>query len=372
MKGKIIKTEGDINTTIKGILKSLIEKECFDAIFVPARIPSRESFAYLLIKNRKLLESCTPLPPIMPVQGARALKDLTRLGKINLKVLCVMRPCEIRATLELSKLRQVTLENLSFFSFDCPGAFLTERYVTNPEKSDQDYSEVIKTWQGENLRPNCKTCIHFSYQDLPSDLHIGIVGDDLIIVPLSKNGEESLAKIAIEPEDDISGWQARVKDVLRLKSDYRSKVFAELKAKTNGLDNLDKVFADCINCHNCMRVCPICYCRQCFFDSPDQIRVESENYQIRAEKKGGIRFPPDRMLFHIGRMSHMALSCVGCGSCEDGCPMDVPVGQVFSLIGTEVQAMFDYLPGKDPEEPIPVLTYKEDELHEYEDAGGTK
>ncbi len=69
-------------------------------------------------------------------------------------------------------------------------------------------------------------------------------------------------------------------------------------------------------------------------------------------------------------MSHMALSCVNSGACEDGCPMDVPVAQVFSFIGDTVQKMFDYIPGKDRNEPIPILTYKEDELHEYEDSKG--
>jgi formate dehydrogenase subunit beta len=50
--------------------------------------------------------------------------------------------------------------------------------------------------------------------------------------------------------------------------------------------------------------------------------------------------------------------------------MDVPVSQVFALAGDEVQRAFDYVPGRNTEEPIPMLTYEEDELHEYEDAKG--
>lgn len=375
MKGKIISSHDGLNKTIKEILRSLLEKGVFDAILVPTRAPSGESFVYLLIKNKDFVESCTPLPPIMPIQGARALKNFTRLGKTNLKVLCVMRPCEVRASVELSKLKQVELENISFISIDCPGAFVTKDYINDPEKFDKLYQKILQTWEGENLRPTCNTCVHFSYEDLPADLHIGKIGtqeDEIIITSLNKEGKQLLGEINIECSNDVSGWQSKVKEILQKKTDNRNTTFLELRSKVSGADNLDNLLSDCINCHNCMRVCPICYCRQCFFDSSDEVRIEAENYFIRARNKGAIKFPADMMLFHLGRMSHMALSCVGCGACEDACPMDVPIAQVFSFMADEAQKMFDYVPGRNKQEAIPIQIYKEDELHEYEDSKGPK
>ncbi|MCK4234552.1 4Fe-4S binding protein, partial [candidate division WOR-3 bacterium] len=71
-------------------------------------------------------------------------------------------------------------------------------------------------------------------------------------------------------------------------------------------------------------------------------------------------------LFHLGRMTHMSLSCVGCGACEDACPMSIDVSQIFNFVADDSQELFNYVPGKSVEELLPLKTYKEDELHEVE------
>jgi len=59
---------------------------------------------------------------------------------------------------------------------------------------------------------------------------------------------------------------------------------------------------------------------------------------------------------------------VSCGACEDACPMSIPVAQIFSMIADETQGLFDYVSGRDLEEPLPLITYKEEELHDVEDS----
>ena len=139
----------------------------------------------------------------------------------------------------------------------------------------------------------------------------------------------------------------------------------ELETKSTGLDKLLDTFSKCINCHNCMRVCPICYCQQCFFDS-DNMSFSFDDYLKRAEITGGLRLPPETLLFHIGRMLHMSLSCVSCGACEDACPMSIPVAQVFSLVADRNQEAFGYVPGRSLDEPLPLRVYEEEEFEEVE------
>ena len=83
-----------------------------------------------------------------------------------------------------------------------------------------------------------------------------------------------------------------------------------------------------------------------------------------AQRKGAFRLPADTMLFQLTRLNHMVLSCVGCGLCTDACPADLPVGRVFRAIGQTTQEVFEYEPGQSVEEPLPLITFKEDEWSE--------
>ena len=46
--------------------------------------------------------------------------------------------------------------------------------------------------------------------------------------------------------------------------------------------------------------------------------------------------------------------------------MSIPIAQVFSLVADQAQAVFDYEAGRSREEPLPLVTYQTDELHEFE------
>jgi formate dehydrogenase subunit beta len=109
-----------------------------------------------------------------------------------------------------------------------------------------------------------------------------------------------------------------------------------------------------------MTVCPICYCKTCLFRS-QVFDHEPMQYANWARRKGAYRMPADTTLFHLTRLNHMVLSCVGCGMCTSDCPADLPVGTVFRAIGQETDAVFDYEPGRDVEEPLPLITFEEDE-----------
>ena len=135
----------------------------------------------------------------------------------------------------------------------------------------------------------------------------------------------------------------------------------DLERKTAGLDSLMETLSTCIRCHNCMNVCPICYCKECVFKSA-VFEHRPDQFLRWAERSGAIRMPTDTLIFHLTRMSHMATSCVSCGMCDAACPNKLPISSLFGLIGSELQEMFEYVPGRDPEEEPPVSAFKEEEL----------
>ena len=51
-----------------------MESKLIDAVMMPMQIPSKDSYAWILIKDMNLLENMNPIAPIMPINAANALK----------------------------------------------------------------------------------------------------------------------------------------------------------------------------------------------------------------------------------------------------------------------------------------------------------
>jgi formate dehydrogenase subunit beta len=368
LKGAVLTAKSGTEKTVIGLLEKALDKGIFDAVILSMRVPAGDSFAYVLIKDKSLLKDASFLPPTMFVQGAKAVSSITRLGKGKMKIAAVMRPCEVRATVEIAKLGQVDPENMTIISMDCPGVLPSSDFLKDPDKSIKLFDEAAKKLDDTIMRPVCQICDKSSM--VSGDIHIGTLGakkDTFFLISNSAKGDDVANKLGVNLKDNIDSWQTKVKTISEEKHKKRKEAHKELQAKVGGIDNLVETFSHCINCHNCMRVCPVCICRLCYFDS-DKVKHPAGDYLERAESKGSIRFLPDTTLFQMGRMMHMSVSCVSCGACEDACSMSIPVGQIFSMIADETQGIFDYVSGRSLDEPIPIVAYKEEELHEVEDA----
>ena len=366
--GVVIPTKTTPYDSVKDLLKKAMEQGVFDAVLIPMKVPAGDSFVYVLIKDTSLLNDACLLPPVMSVQGAKAVSSITRLGKGTMKIAAVLRPCETRATIELIKLGQADVDNITLISMDCSGVLPVADFLEDPKTAITRFDTACKQGDDSIMRPVCQICDKSSM--IAGDLHIGTLGakkDSFFIIANSQKGKETLEELGFSPQDSIEGWKTQVAEQTQGKQKKRKKGHAALKNQVGGLDHFLDAFSQCINCHNCMRVCPVCYCRLCYFDS-DKVKHPSAEYLQQAHSKGSIRFLPDTSLFHMGRMMHMSLSCVSCGSCEDACPMSIPVAQIFSMIADETQGVFGYIAGRNPEEPLPLKTYEEDELHDVEDA----
>lgn len=363
-----LNTEKGLNRAVIDFARDAIGKGAFEAVLVPVGVPSNDSYCRVLIDgDNELLDRANVLPPIMSVQGAKALSSLTKHGGFSKKTAVIMRPCEVRASIELAKLNQVDLENICLIGIDCPGVLPLKDYFADPKEAESVFVNAADSGDTSVMRPVCRTCDNFSATG--SDLHIATRGLDsgiALIVPLTDKGEETLELCGFKFDEDTTDWLHAVEALAAQRHEIGTKARAEAREKSGGVARFAQVLDRCISCHNCMRVCPICYCRRCYFES-DVVEHSPAQYLDRAKQKGAIRFPTDMLFFHLGRMSHMAASCVSCGSCQDACPMDIPIAEIFSAVAEDTQRAFDYTPGIDIGEPIPLRIFKkEDELEEIE------
>jgi formate dehydrogenase subunit beta len=366
--------------SMRKFLGQLMEHELIDALLIPKQLPSGDGFVQCLIKDQTMLEGTDPLAPTMAVQSARILSDLTS-GESKGRIGAVLKPCELRAAVELAKFLQVSFDHVVTIGVDCVGTYPVSDYAdmvqNKSEPSPQTLSTVykggdIKREMESSLRTCCQICD--SSVPLTADLAFRLFGSDTskeMLFAVGSSMEEEVAdKLSFElKEEDAGNWDKASQKFMAKRSERRAKVFKELKASNSGIEKLMQTLSTCIRCHNCMNVCPICYCKECVFKS-SVFTHRPDQYSRWADRKGAVRMPSDTLIFHLTRMSHMATSCVSCGMCDSACPNKLPVSNLFGLIGEELQEMFSYVPGRDIEEDPPVAAFKEDELQAESGAGG--
>jgi len=336
------------------LLERALQKGTCDAVLLPMRTPRNDSYAFVLVRDPLLLQRSDPLPPVQTVTGGRALSSLTRHGGGGLRILAVMRPCETRGAIELAKLGQVDLKDVTLITMDCPGTVPLPMFARGElHPSGIDFSD-------QSIRPICQIC------DLScaavGDLHLGW-GEGLapVLLPGNERGSKVLQDLGLKADHDASEWSAAAGRRAQARREEREVRLGQLRTSTSGLDNLMVHLDSCINCHNCMRVCPVCYCRVCTFDLKRQERSANEVLDL-AKTRGHLRMPMDTLMFHLGRMNHMSLNCVSCGACEDACPAGVPIAQVFAMVSDRTQRAFGYRAGMDRKQRPPLITFLEEEL----------
>ena len=367
---KTLKINKNVEQGILELLTFLLDSGKVNGVFTLKKINKEGAVAYSLITRSDELKDAVPLFPLMPVNAGKLLSRFSLRGKSNKPVVAVVKPCELRAFIELVKREQGSLENIFFISSTCGGVYPIEMVVDGAvENNLSKYWETVK--KGEipaQLRPACRGCVEFT--PYIADMTVDLVGKDDIdkrctILLNTKKGEE----LAQDMKGDFleKELDKKILDKFQNKRDAeRKKLFGEIEAKMKGLDGFIDIFGKCLGCHGCSKVCPICYCKLCEFESPDS-EYKPSNYESDLKKRGGLRVPPGTVYFQIGRLDHIAISCVGCGACEDVCPVDIPISIIFKKVGESVQKLFDYIPGKDVKEEIPLLTFEKEELLEFED-----
>ena len=121
MKHATLKVENnDTLGAAREFLGRLLACGAVDALLVPKELPSADGFVQSLVKDPEMLGDANPVAPTMAVQSARILSQLAASpceGRIG----AVLKPCEMRAAVELTKFLQVNLDNVVTIGVDCLG-----------------------------------------------------------------------------------------------------------------------------------------------------------------------------------------------------------------------------------------------------------
>ena len=367
--------DGDVLAALREFLRQLLESRIVDALLVPVELPSGDAIAQTLIKDPEKLERANPLASVMMVNSANLVSNLTRLGNRE-KVGVVLKSCEMRALIELVKLQQASLDNLVTIGIDCLGTYEVTDYAEMSKEAGDGAGPSAEQLQaakegkvipqdGCQFRAACQICEY----PIPmnADINIALIGvdtDTMVLLEMEPEiGKEIVEKLGLQ-EGEAPARKEAIAALVAAREKNRDEAFAQFNEAVKDMSSLVAQFATCITCHNCSTACPICYCKECIFET-DTFRHPSDRYLMWAGRKGATRMPSDTLLYQLTRMNHMVSSCVGCGMCESACPSNLPLALIFRAVGQKVQKLFDYLPGRSLEEELPVATFKEDEFPEY-------
>ena len=359
--GKYIKGKNR-SESIERFLHDLLKKKKVDAVLVPKRHPGGSIVSHALITNPSKTEGIDPLAPVQMVNAACIVKELSK-EPVDKKIAVVLRPCEVRATIELVKLKQLSDESLYIIGYDCPGVYNVKEYmsiVENPDDREtftEKHLEDFLSGDKEGIRDACRLCTSFTADS--ADIAIAWIGLDPAGIAVEARSEKGRRIASILKKEESGVQEGREKMI--------EKILAERKKRQkNRIENLLYLIQPCIRCYNCREVCPLCYCKECLLE-PQKLGYSSERYLNRAVKKDEIKMPVDTLLYHLTKINHMGCSCVSCGLCEQACPMDIPLGTIHSVFSKKIQALFDYVPGKSRDDELPLTTFREEELSEVED-----
>ena len=357
-----------LNKELSVFFKGMFENGAVDALLVPMA-QTKKGVRLTVVTSAGHTGQVDPFAPIAAVSGAKIASSLTSRPS-GRKVAMVLRPCEIRAMIELVKLKQVNLDDVLLIGMDCFGRYENTDFAKFQEQGGTSESFLENAQAEKTSTPDfdiigaCKICEFPTAENVDMRLcAIGAGNGSVFIEAVTGKGEEALEKSGLKSGETPAGRDEAVKKLVAGRTDARNQKFAEYRADVTSFEALGDKLADCVNCYNCRVACPVCYCKECVFVT-DTFRHSGEQFMMWADKVGMLKMPNDTLFYHLTRMTHMSLFCVGCGQCTSACPNGIDLMPLFRTCADKTQARFNYQAGRSVDEAQPMAGFQSDELVE--------
>jgi formate dehydrogenase subunit beta len=339
---RIIHTNGDPLGTVQNFLHRIWEQARLDGMLVAASSDQPAPGAARLIEDAGLISGFNPFSPLMTENLARDIPKVIR-EQPGKRLGVLLRPCELRALVEVAKHAPVNLENLLTIGVDCLGTLPEEDYewrAEQAESADDLTDEALQfARQGGILdyrhRMACQMCAAPGAQ--LADLNINLLGLPVrqqILVQARDAGTAERLHLDQITSGEASSEVVQMHERALVQLSERRERTLERAVKNlaedqpHDLEALITQLEQCGECQDCMIACPICTA-----DFPE--REPDGHYPRKA-------------------MARWLVSCAGCGMCEQACSAQQPLVTIFSLIREKLDEELRYSPGTSWDTPLPI------------------
>ncbi len=348
--------DGDTLGAVRGFLKSLLDAKLVDAMLVPLEVPSPDQVTPILASESRQIDAANPLAPVMRINAAAVLARAQKEdgGK---RIGAVLRPCELRAVIELAKAGRVDLNRLMLIGIDCMGTYEPEAYaqIARASVHEESPTDEMMRWTRQGpiapyrLRNACQMCEHFAPEN--ADVSIGLIGMNVRERLLVQARDEIAGSLHLTASD-ANGRDKAMARLSSIRHHRREEAMANAGKLVNDLPALFGLIAPCTACGECLDACPFCD-TSAFQPKPAQ---EPHTDRLRDWPRAEGKTAREReigLFMELIEWGRRAASCVGCGMCESACPRHVPLTAIQAMLGSKVQAEFNYVPGRSFEERLP-------------------
>ena len=347
----------DTVKTLQGFLATWWMRVELDAMLAPVELPDHSGVSAQLITRPDDLDHVNPFAPVMLNNTASLVQGFVQEHPHS-HLAVLLRPCELRALVELRKRHRVCYQSVSggndreslvVMSVDCPGTFSEEEYTEEVSHHEQDAEMIhVQLSYGKQasyvpyrVRQTCQMCD--SPAPLGADVVIGTIGiepqGDLLIIARNE-GIDAELQLPYVTDGIATEFQVVCREMMVGKlADQRAERRAALM-DGHILNNQDMtsalaIFARCTLCADCLDACPL---------------YDGELTGMLGVGEG--RQNGHSLLAEIVKVSRWLASCSGCGMCRESCEHGVPLHKMITLLSHRIQAELHYRPG-DPAQPLP-------------------
>lgn len=320
----VLHNSGDPVARVRRFLSDLWTQARLDKMLVPVRPSDSLCLRPMLLDDPAGLAAANPLAPVM-VRNCASELVLALQDRPECHAGAVLRPCEVRALVELTRRHQLVLANVLVIGIDCLATFNADDFAQRAARAGSDEAVTRETLrfarQGGILlyrnRPSCQIC------DAPSpgaaDISLELFGlpvmETMLVQAKTAALVEQLRLVEICDGPADPGMVARRLRLLAQLADRRRRALLRL---VESLVDLPRTVPEllarlqsCQPCQACLDVCPICATQAALLG-----RSPLEEGEI------GIR--------------RWLASCAGCGMCEEVCPNHLPLAAVMRRLQREV------------------------------------
>ncbi len=348
-------THGDPLGKVRDFIKQVWIGLGLDGMLVTMPVAGSWRAAGRYITEPSSMDEVNPFMPLMERNIASLVPDALAEHP-GARIGALLRPCELRALVEITKHTSFDHSNLLSISVDCLGTLPADEYQWRLQRLDgasalRDSEQVIGSTgdlaqealqfarQGGILpyrfRSPCQVCAAPAARQAGINIHVlGLpVRQTILLSVADPRVSDKLPLAGLTNGSADQGLVAQHERILAKMRERHERRLEQINESLGdllpyGIDDVIHRLESCGECQQCMEACPICA-----IDPPS--------------RDGGGHYQRDEVMRWL-------VSCAGCGMCEQACPKDLPVAAIFGHLRQKMASEIGYHPGRSMDEPIPL------------------